>query len=96
MKKAVCVLMVAILVIGLAATAFAGTIQTPNKKRAILWKTSDPDEEIYKAYINHGASASKLQTSAENGRYKVKAYGYNSKKVYGWYKGWINTAYYKD
>ena len=96
MKKAVCILMVAILVIGLATTAFAGKIVTPNGGRAKLWKSSDPGETVYKAYISSGNSATKQQANAVNNRYKVKAYGYNSKKVYGWYTGWIKTAYYQD
>ena len=83
----------AILMLLITIPAFAGTIVTPNGGRAILWKTATSSGSDYVAYISSGNSAT-LLGGPSNSRYNVNAYGYNSSSVYGWYKGWINTAYY--
>lgn len=96
MKKIVCVMIVALLVIGIAATSLAGVIHTPNGGFAKLWKKAYSTGREYIAYISDGNTANKKQTASENGRYKVNAYGYNSRKEYAWRTGWINTDYYFD
>lgn len=94
LKKLVCLVLVMISIFAIALPAMAGSIVTPNGGRAFLWRTSTSSGTDYVAYISSGNSASLLNSTPSNSRYNVNAYGYNSKKVYGYYKGWINMAYY--
>ncbi len=96
MKKKMALVLVAVLLTSIAATALAGYIVTPNGGRAILWKNSTSSGSEYVAYISSGNSATLKNSSPSNGRYYVSAYGYNSSRVYGYYNGWINAAYYYD
>lgn len=96
MKKVICMLIVATLMMSCMAVAFAGSIVTPNGGRALLWRTSTSTGTDYVAYVSSGNPATLISSTPSNGRYHVNAYGYNSSWTYGYYKGWVNTAYYQD
>lgn len=98
MKKVLRAMLCAALILTVVVTpmlAMAGKIVTPNGGRAILWRNSGSSGSDYVAYVSSGNTASKLP-GATTKRFQVNAYGYNSKYIYGWYKGWINRAYWVD
>lgn len=96
MKKMICLILVVVAIFSIALPALAGSIVTPNGGRAKLWRYASSSGSDYVAYISSGNSASLLSSTISNGRYNVNAYGYNSKSVYGYYKGWINSSYYRN
>ena len=96
MKKFIAAILILVSLMGLSSVAFAGKIVTPNGGRAILWRTATSSGEDYVAYISSGDYATKYPKPMSNNRYNVKAYGYNSKKEYKYYSGWINKAYWQD
>lgn len=93
-KKFFTLALTLVMLMSMTTAAFAAKIVTPNGGRAILWRKSCSSGSDYVAYVSSGSPA-KSKGEFGNGRHHVSAYGYNSKKIKGWYVGWINNAYFQ-